>query len=208
MLQFITNTEVELDVTQQVREVLAGGCKWVQLRMKDSSDDDIREIVNEIKPFCKDHDAILILNDRVELAKELEVDGVHLGKTDMKPEEARLILGSGAIIGVTVNTFEDVDLVKNLDIDYIGIGPFRKTSTKKNLAPILGIEGYQNIIEKMRTAEIEIPAVAVGGISFDDIGPLFSAGINGVAVSGAIASAESPERATKKFLSIISNIIQ
>ena len=200
MLQFITNTACGIDVTDQVRQVLEGGCEWIQLRMKDASDDSIRKVVEEIKPMCKENEAILILDDRVELAKELELDGVHLGKSDMPPSKARLILGAGAIIGVTANTFEDIELVRALDIDYIGIGPFRYTTTKSNLSPVLGLEKYSDIIKRMHSAGIEIATVAIGGITTEDVASLIDTGVNGVAVSGAIANADDIKAETTLFL--------
>lgn len=200
MLQYITNTAAPRPVIDQVATVLEGGCRWVQLRMKDASDDEIRHVVKEIKPMCDRVGAFLLLNDRVELARELEVSGVHLGKEDMPPAQARGILGAGAVIGVTVNTFEDVLRVATLDIDYLGIGPFRYTETKKNLAPVLGLEGISEICCRMKESDIEIARVAVGGIEVADVPELLKAGVQGVAVSGAIANAGDPLEATRSFM--------
>lgn len=202
MLQFITNTDCKVPVHEQVLAVIEGGCKWVQIRMKDAPDDDIRRVVEIIKPKCIEKEVFLILNDRVELAKELNVGGVHLGKEDMPPSKARMILGPAAVIGVTANTFADIIAVSALDIDYYGIGPYKNTTTKKNLAPILGLEGIRKICYEMAEKNIEIPHVAVGGIQYDDILPLFEAGVNGVAVSGAIANAKNIVKETEKFVSL------
>lgn len=202
MLQFITNTDCKVPVHEQVLAVIEGGCKWVQIRMKDAPDDDIRRVVEIIKPKCIEKEVFLILNDRVELAKELNVGGVHLGKEDMPPSKARMILGPAAVIGVTANTFADIIAVSALDIDYYGIGPYKNTTTKKNLAPILGLEGIRKICYEMAEKNIEIPHVAVGGIQYDDILPLLEAGVNGVAVSGAIANAKDIVKETEKFVSI------
>ena len=202
MLQFITNTDCKVPVHEQVLAVIEGGCKWVQIRMKDAPDDDIRRVVEIIKPKCIEKEVFLILNDRVELAKELNVGGVHLGKEDMPPSKARMILGPAAVIGVTANTFADIIAVSALDIDYYGIGPYKNTTTKKNLAPILGLEGIRKICYEMAEKNIEIPHVAVGGIEYDDILPLLEAGVNGVAVSGAIANAKDIVKETEKFVSL------
>ncbi len=200
MLQYITNTDCQVPVDQQVLAVIEGGCKWVQIRMKDASDDEIRKVVETVMPTCIEKEIFLLLNDRVELAKELNVGGVHLGKDDMPCSKARMILGPAAVIGVTANTFADVIAVSNLDIDYYGIGPFAATSTKKNLAPVLGLEGVRKICFEMAEKEINIPHVAVGGIKYDDILPLLEAGVNGVAVSGAIAFAKDIVKETEKFV--------
>lgn len=200
MLQYITNTESPLSVVDQVRAVLDGGGRWIQVRMKDATDDEIAAVIEKIKPWCLESEAFLILNDRVELAKKLDVGGVHLGKTDMRPSQARMILGPAAVIGVTANTMDDILAVRNLDIDYIGMGPYSDTKTKKNLAPILGLEGIRELSHNMTEQQIEIARVAVGGIRLEDVLPLMETGINGVAVSGAIAFANDPAAMTAKFI--------
>lgn len=203
MLQYITSTSSPVSVVEQVRQVLEGGCRWIQVRMKDATDEEISKAMEEIKPMCLDKEAFLILNDRVELAKTLDVGGVHLGKMDMLPSKARLVLGPAAVIGVTANTIEDVMAVRALDIDYIGIGPYRFTETKKNLAPVLGLEGIRAICEDMRQREINIATVAVGGIRPEDVVPLMETGVNGLAVSGAIAFAPDIKAATEEFLRLL-----
>ncbi|MCM1369114.1 MAG: thiamine phosphate synthase [Candidatus Amulumruptor caecigallinarius] len=200
MLQFITNTDVAVSPAEQIKGVIAGGCRWVQIRMKDASDDEIKKVVEEIKPLCLETETFLILNDRVELAKTLDVGGVHLGKTDMLPSKARMLMGPAAVIGVTANTIEDIKAVRSLDVDYIGMGPYAMTHTKRNLAPVLGLEGIRSLCKEMDQLEINIAHVAVGGIGSDDVVPLMEAGVNGIAVSGAIASAANIEKATREFL--------
>lgn len=200
MLQFITNTEALISVEEQIYAVLEGGCRWIQIRMKEATDEEITKVVEAVKPRCVELQAFLLINDRVELAKTLDVGGVHVGKEDMSPAQARALLGPAAVIGVTANTFEDIERVRNLDIDYIGIGPYRNTTTKKNLAPILGLEGIRRLSTEMLENEIDIAHVAVGGIRLEDVEPLMEAGVNGIAVSGAIAFAKDPVQATKEFV--------
>lgn len=200
MLQYITNTDAPLSVTDQVKAVLEGGCRWIQIRMKDATDEEITDVVEQVKPLCMEKEAFLLLDDRVELAKKVDVGGVHLGKEDMRPSQARLILGAAAVIGVTANTFDDIKAVRSLDIDYIGIGPYAMTSTKKKLAPILGLEGIRKLCTEMLHNDINIPRVAVGGIGLEDIVPLMEAGVSGVAVSGAIAFAADPVQMTREFM--------
>lgn len=200
MLQFITNTDSPVSVVDQVKGVIAGGGRWVQIRMKDASDEEISKVIEEIKPLCIQTETFLILNDRVELAKTLDVGGVHLGKEDMLPSKARMILGPAAVIGVTANTIDDIKAVRSLDIDYIGMGPFAYTETKKNLSPVLGIEGIKKLCSQMDELEINIGHVAVGGIKLEDVDALMKAGVNGIAVSGAIAYAHDIKKATEDFL--------
>lgn len=200
MLQFITNTDSPVSVADQIKGVIAGGGRWVQVRMKEASDEEIGKVIEEIKPLCIETETFLILDDRVELAKTLDVGGVHLGKEDMLPSKARMILGPAAVIGVTANTIDDIKAVRSLDVDYIGMGPFAPTDTKKNLAPVLGIEGIRDLCSQMEALEINIGHVAVGGIKRDDVVPLMEAGVNGIAVSGAIANAPDIKKATEEFL--------
>lgn len=203
MLQYITNTECGKSIEEQVRGVLRGGCKWIQIRMKDASDDEIRVVVGNIKEECFHADAFLILNDRVELAKELEVSGVHLGVEDMSPSQARIILGAGAVIGATANDMARIEALHAFDIDYFGIGPFAPTVTKKKLAPVLGLKGMEEICLRMEQEQIDIANVAVGGIRLEDVVPLMECGVNGIAVSGAIANAPDIAKATAEFLSVL-----
>lgn len=199
-IQFITHETGSIGYVEGARMALEGGCKWIQLRMKDASDDEVRQAAAEIQPMCKEHEAVFLLDDRVELAKELHADGVHLGKNDMPIDEARRILGEEYIIGGTANTFEDIQRIAAQGADYIGCGPFRFTTTKKNLAPVLGVEGYRDIIAKMRNAGINIPMVAIGGITPDDIDEILATGVQGIAVSGTVLNADDPVAMMKSLL--------
>jgi len=134
------------------------------------------------------------------LCKGIEADGVHLGKTDMNPNEARDILGKNFIIGSTCNTYKDIENLKNTPIDYIGLGPFRFTETKKNISPVLGIEKYELIVKQCVASNIRIPIVAIGGITADDILPILQTGVKGIAVSSAILQAENPIAETRRML--------
>ena len=191
-IQFITHQNDCIGYAEGAKMALEGGCKWIQLRMKDATDDEVRSVAAEIHPLCKQNEAIFILDDRVELARELHADGVHLGKNDMPVDEARRVLGEEFIIGGTANTFEDIERLASQGADYIGCGPFRFTTTKKNLAPVLGLEGYRDIIENMRRAGIDIPVVAIGGITASDIDDILATGVKGIAVSGSVLTAENP----------------
>lgn len=200
MLQFITHPSPRFSITEEVRLVLEGGCKWIQLRMKDASYDEMRATALEIIPLCKENDAIMVIDDNVRLTDELRVHGVHLGKNDMPPRQAREELGPHAIIGVTANTAEDILAMRGIDVDYVGLGPFRFTTTKSALSPVIGLDGYRDIMSAIRNAGSELPVVAIGGIILDDIIPLMETGINGVAMSGTIINAPDPKEYTAKVI--------
>lgn len=200
MLQFITHPSEHYSIAEEAQMAIEGGCRWIQLRIKDASDDEVRQVAMEIIPMCRETETFLIIDDRVELVNELKVSGVHLGKNDMDPLEAREILGPHAIIGITANTAEDIIRYKGKDVDYVGLGPFRHTTTKKNLSPVLGIEGYASVVSQVRQAGVELPIVAIGGITIDDIDAIMATGVNGIAVSGAIINAPDPVEYTNHIM--------
>lgn len=201
-LQFITHETEQFSYREGAFMALEAGCKWIQLRMKDVAVETIRQLAEELKKACENHHALLIIDDYVEVAREVKADGVHLGKNDMPIEEARKLLGEGFIIGGTANTFEDVKRHYEAGADYLGIGPFRFTTTKKNLSPVLGLEGYRNIKQQMIEAGIILPAVAIGGITVEDIPAILATGIEGIAMSGAILQAHDPDAEIKRILTM------
>lgn len=192
-LQFITHYTQKYSYTDSARIALEGGCKWVQLRMKDADDLLLEQTALVVQKMCREYGATFIIDDNVALAKKIGADGVHLGKNDMPVAQARKILGENFIIGATVNSFEDVLAhLQESTPDYFGCGPYRFTSTKEKLAPILGLAGYQSIVGKMRESNISIPIVAIGGICKEDVSLLMDTGIDGIALSGSVLRADDP----------------
>ena len=203
MIQFISHTNERYDYLDGIRMALEGGCRWIQLRMKDASEEEILKTAESTRKLCRQYDAVFILDDHVALVKRTGADGVHLGKNDMPIDEARRLLGKDKIIGGTANTFEDVKRIYSAGADYIRCGPFRFTTTKKNLSPILGLDGYKRIIEQVNTYGINIPVIAIGGILLPDISDIMQTGVSGIAVSGAILNADndnSPVTTMKRFI--------
>ncbi len=200
MLQFITHPSDKLSIPEQVRLAIEGGCRWIQLRMKNATDAEVAAMAREIIPICRENDTILVIDDRVEVVMETKVHGVHLGKDDMDPAKAREYLGPHAIIGCTANTAADILALASLDIDYIGLGPFRFTTTKERLSPVLGLEGYRKIVEEVRAAGCELPIVAIGGIEPADVPSLLDTGVNGIAMSGAIINSPDPAATVASIL--------
>lgn len=203
MLQFISHYTDRYTYLDSIRMALDGGCRWVQLRMKNATDDDMRPVAMEAQRMCREAGATFIIDDHVMLVKELHADGVHLGKKDMPIAEARTLLGSDCIIGGTANTFEDVKAHSEAGADYIGCGPFRFTTTKKGLSPVLGIEGYKDIVGKMKADGIDLPIVAIGGITEDDIPEIMQTGVTGIALSGTVLHADDPAEEMARLLEIM-----
>lgn len=203
-LQFITHYNENCSYEDSAKIALEGGCRWIQLRIKDAEEKFLEQMALRVQSMCREYGATFIIDDNVLLAKKIGADGVHLGKNDMPVAQARQILGEKFIIGGTVNSFEDILYhLKNGTPDYFGCGPFRFTSTKKNLAPVLGFEGYRDIVLKMREKGAEIPLVAIGGITKEDIPQLLECGVSGIALSGSIINAENPVREMADMVEIL-----
>ncbi len=203
MIQFITHSNNRYGYVDGARLALEGGCRWVQLRMKEATEAEFMAAAAEIGRLCKEHGATFVLDDHVEWVEKAGADGVHLGKNDMPIDEARKILGNDKIIGGTANTFEDVERLYRQGANYIGCGPFRFTTTKKNLSPVLGLEGYQHIVDQMKSHGINLPIVAIGGILESDIKSILATGVSGIAVSGGILNAENPAEEMQRFLKLV-----
>lgn len=172
--------------------------------MKDAEERELRDTAIIIQRMCRAAGATFIIDDNVALAKSIGAQGVHLGKGDMPIVEARKILGEGFIIGGTVNSFDDIlHHLHTSPPDYFGCGPFRYTSTKRNLAPILGIEGYSDIIKQMREHNITTPLIAIGGIAKEDIPQLLKCGVDGIALSGSILRADNPPQEMREIADIL-----
>lgn len=203
MIQFISHYTDKIGYLDSIRLALAGGCRWVQLRVKNATIDELRPMALEAQRMCREAGATFIIDDQVALVKEIGADGVHLGKNDMPVAEARKILGPDFIIGGTANTFEDVKMHYQSGANYIGCGPFRFTTTKEKLSPVLGLDGYRSIVSQMREEGINLPIVAIGGITADDIPDIMQTGVTGIALSGTVLRAEDPVAEMKRLLDLL-----
>lgn len=200
---YITQDLENFSHAQLAEFACKGGADWIQLRVKNKSFEEWKKIAEETKTVCKKFGAKLIINDNVQIAKEISADGVHLGKEDMNPKEARKFLGKNFIIGGTANTIANVKQLIENGVDYIGLGPFRFTETKKKLSPVLGLDGIKKIMENVKWLMVngnKIPIVAIGGIQLDDVETLMNCGIHGIAVSSEINLADNKTDMTRKFL--------
>lgn len=193
-LQYISQGNTIEEQLYNIHKALDNGCNWIQLRFKNQNKSEVFTLAETVKKLCKEYLATFIINDNVHLAKLLDADGVHLGLSDRSIDEARLILGKTKIIGGTANTLEDVLQRTAENCDYIGLGPFQFTTTKQNLSPIIGLEGYHSIIKQMKIKNIQIPIYAIGGIRLEHVESLMETGIHGIAVSGLISQKVNPSQ--------------
>ncbi len=183
----------------QVEMACKGGADWIQLRVKNTSYEDWITLAKDAIKVCRKFGTKLIINDSVQVALEVNADGVHLGKDDMPIHSARVLLGNDKIIGGTGTTMEDIIHLYESGADYAGIGPFKFTTTKKNLSPLLGLKKYREFIQHLQDQKIYIPIIAVGGILVSDVHSLLGMGIFGIAVSSAIFSSAFPNQALYEF---------
>ncbi|PHQ62097.1 MAG: thiamine phosphate synthase [Maribacter sp.] len=182
-LHYISQGSSPKELLENIQKACTSGTELVQLRLKDFSEKDFSKLAKEAREITSHFQTKLIINDHYKIAKEVKADGVHLGKTDCSPTIARKHLYTWQIIGGTANTLQDCETLIGKKVDYISLGPFRFTTTKDNLSPVLGLNGYTAIIEALKT---EIPIIGVGGITTEDVTSLLETGISGIAVSGEI----------------------
>ena len=200
-LQYISQGFTKAEQEINIRKALDNGIKWIQVRWKNAPENEFIELCENSKLLCSEYQSVCIINDHAQIAKDIDADGVHLGLKDISIEIARQILGKNKIIGGTANSISDVLQRMNESCDYIGLGPLRFTSTKEQLSPILGFEGYQKIIQTLKEKSLEIPKIfAIGGVVLKDIELLQQIGIYGVAVSGQITNQPS---ITKEFKTVL-----
>ncbi len=185
-LQYISQGETIYSQIRNIHQALDAGCDWIQLRFKTNNQNQLLDLAEAAKLLCDTYSATYIVNDNPYVCQEVDADGIHLGLNDMSIKEARLLLDEFKIIGGTANTYQDVVQRFEENCDYIGLGPYKFTTTKQNLSPLLGLEGYQKILSRLKEEGIQIPIYAIGGIQLDDVESLMKTGIHGIAVSSLI----------------------
>lgn len=197
-LQYISQGNTPGEHLTHIESALDAGVRLIQLRLKNSSDELYLDLGHRTKTLCHAYDAKLIINDHACVAQSCNPDALHLGLTDMPVPEAKKLL-PGKLIGGTANTFEQVKQRCAEQVDYIGLGPFRFTSTKEKLSPVLGLEGYQSILDQMKAEHLHTPVYAIGGIELKDIASLLNTGVYGIAVSGLITQSDQKETLVKEI---------
>lgn len=186
-LQYISQGKTAPEQIQNILKALDNGAGWIQLRWKEGAYEAKQELAIAIRKICEAYKVTCIINDHIDIAMAIDADGVHLGLEDAAIAEARKTLGPDKIIGGTANTLKDVLQRTAEGCDYIGLGPYRLTQTKEKLSPVLGLVGYQTIINHLREQSLETPPIyAIGGLTSADIPELLQAGVYGIALSVAI----------------------
>jgi len=180
------------------------GCTWIQLRHKSASKQEYLKIAIDAKNITDRYKAKLIVNDSLDVALEVGAYGVHLGKNDEDLALARQRSTPALIIGGSTNSLDDILLAVDKGADYLGLGPFRHTTSKTDLNPILGLENMAKIMNEVQKRHIKTPIVAIGGIGIEDIPAILELGFHGIAVSGAITHAPDKKNTVAKIKSFFS----
>jgi thiamine-phosphate pyrophosphorylase len=198
-LQYITDSPQLTELTCKA------GVRWVQARIKNKDEKTWIQIAGDITAICKKYNATCIINDNPEIALKVNADGVHLGQKDMSFSEAKKIFkNKKMIIGGSANTAEDIIKIAQQKINYMGLGPLRYTSTKKDLKQVLTIGGYKIIMDVIKKSSLRIPPIyAIGGVMVTDVHKLLWLGIDGIAVSSAISKANNINQEVGDFISVL-----
>ena len=198
----ITDTKLSgISHLEQVKALLAGGARFIQVRDKYLSSRELFDAIVECQALAREHDATVIVNDRVDIAMALGADGVHLGQDDLKPVEARNLLTPGTIIGFSTHSVEQARDAIKLPVDYIASGPIFPTRSKPDHEPVIGLEG----LEKVRKAVGNFPLIAIGGITLENCRDVLSAGADSVAIISALVTEPAMIiRKMQKALEIVS----
>lgn len=189
-------------LAEDVEKALLGGATFVQLREKDASFEEFLEQAQEVKKVCKKYNVPFVINDNIEVALAVNADGIHVGQSDMEAGSVREKLGKDKIIGVSTRTVEEALLAQERGADYLGVGAMFQTSTKLDAADVT----FEDL--KAICAAVEIPVVAIGGISNHNVAELGGTGIDGVAVVSAIFAAEDIRKATSEMKQNLESVVK
>ncbi|RZK41283.1 MAG: thiamine phosphate synthase [Pedobacter sp.] len=204
-LHFITHDIAQHSHVDQVQFACEAGAKWVQYRCLTKDDEELLADINLIAQICDDWGATLIVTDHVHLAGKADIQGFHIEDMDADFISLRANLGEAYTLGGSANTVDNLIRLEKEGADYAGFGPFSTTNTKPNDYPLLGFTGYAEAVKELNSKLIDLPILAVGGVTLDDVTSLLSTGIFGVAVSSAIHQAEDLRTAYEDFHTAVSS---
>lgn len=183
-------------------KVLENGATFLQIREKDLDADSFEQEARQLQTLCAAHKVPFVVNDSVEIALDMNADGVHVGQSDIKGRDIRAMIGPDKILGISAGTVAEALAAEKAGADYIGVGAVFGTTTKKN-ARNLSLEQLQEI-----QRSVHIPVVAIGGINASNIAELSGSGVDGVAVVSAIFAADDPGAATAQLLDAARKMVQ
>lgn len=189
-------------LTDVCKSVLENGATFLQIREKDLDKSDFKKEAEELKNLCKTYHVPFVVNDNIEIAIEIDADGVHMGQSDIKGRDLRSMIGKDKILGISAGNVEEAVKAEKAGADYIGVGAVFETSTKKD-AKNLSVEKLREISES-----VSIPVVAIGGINDSNVSKLSGSHVDGIAVISSIFAAEDPGKATANLLNLAKKMVQ
>jgi thiamine-phosphate pyrophosphorylase len=208
-LQYITHPGEQFDDLSWVHRLHAGGVRWIQLRLKEEDvilqNPEIHylayfhEIADRMRAITSALGMLLTINDVEEVALFSQADGLHVGQEDTHPQFLVNQFAVGKILGGTANSLAEIERFSRVPMTYYGVGPFRETTTKSKLKPVLGLDGYRLLCQGLKEKAIAVPVFAIGGITAADVVPLLDAGVYGIALSGALFNEQHEEVAVRIF---------
>ena len=202
-LHFITHDIAQHTHIAQVKLACEAGAKWIQYRCLSKTDSELLTDINQIAEICDDWGATLIVTDHIHLKGKADIQGFHIEDMEADFIALRKQLGEEYTLGGSANTIENLIRLAKEGADYAGFGPFKLTTTKPNRSPLLGVKGYTDAIEQLISKNIDLPILAVGGVTLQDIAPLLATGVHGIAASSAINQAEDLSVAYEDFYKTI-----
>ena len=201
-LHVITDTMVQQKYSHAhlAKMALAGGAKIIQYRQKDASTHVMVEEARAIMELCREHEAMLIINDRLDIALAVGAHGVHLGQEDLPFAIARKYLGKDKILGCSAGTVALARQALEQGADYVGFGPVYATASKADASEVKGLKQLSEI-----SKNVDLPIIAIGGINHNNAREVMAGGAAGVAVIGAICLADDPMAASADFVKLLKN---
>ncbi len=187
---------------EQVEEALRGGATFIQLREKKLGYDEFLEEAKQIQKLCKEYKVPFVINDNVEIAKQIGADGVHVGQDDMESGKVRTLLGEDKIIGVSAHNVEEALLAQANGADYLGVGAVFNTTSKDDVSTL-----NHEVLKEICKA-VSIPVIAIGGINEENVLKLAGTGICGVAVISAIFAKDDIKEATKSLRQKVEKMVE
>jgi len=202
-LHFITHDIQQSSHIEQAQVACEAGAKWIQYRCLSKADDELLADINVIAEICDDWGATLIVTNHIHLIGKADIQGFHIEDMDADFIALRNQIGEEFTLGGSANTVENLIRLANEGADYAGFGPFKITTTKPNNSPLLGVKGYADAVADLKAENIDLPILAVGGVTLNDIPELLATGIYGIAASSAINQAENMYEAYVDFYKAI-----
>ncbi|GGI23219.1 thiamine phosphate synthase [Pedobacter mendelii] len=198
-LQYITHDIPHLTHVEQAQNACEAGAKWIQYRCLSKTDEELLQDINEIAGICDDWGTTLIVTNHIHLNEKADIQGFHIEDMDADFNKLRTQVGDDITLGGSANTIDNLIRLAKQGVDYAGFGPFAVTETKPNNYPFITLSQYRNAIKELENQNLNLPILAVGGITNYDVESLMQTGIYGIAVSGAINFADDFTQAYQDF---------